>query len=160
MSATPVLDFAGVFAVELLLITTSTKVGGGYDKNLPPRLSLWMTEPLWTIAEHVYDYRVTRQNKRTKKASMQAGRHSIGVRLDHGTPDSSRVDTLSNGFVDGSAAEIRKRLVGRETSRISGTEGLFEPIPEIRQTHPTSVLSRPPDHRFRRAGSQRRDGGA
>src|SRR3954464_10940863 len=60
MSATPVLDFAGVFAVELLLITTSTKVGGGYDKNLPPRLSLWMTEPLWTIAEHLYDDRVTR----------------------------------------------------------------------------------------------------
>ena len=66
MSATPVFDFPGVFAEELLFIT-GLKVGGGYDKNLPPRLDLWMTEPLWTIAEHVYDDRVTRQNRRTKK---------------------------------------------------------------------------------------------
>src|SRR4051795_4127474 len=54
MSATPVLDFAGVFADELLFITR-TKVGGGYDKNPPPCHRLWMTTPLWTIAEHVYE---------------------------------------------------------------------------------------------------------
>jgi len=54
MSATPVLDFAGVFADELLFITR-TKVGGGYDKNPPPCHQLWMTTPLWTIAEHVYE---------------------------------------------------------------------------------------------------------
>ena len=53
MSATPVLDFAGVFADELL-ITTGIKVGGGYDKNLLPCPELWMTEPLWRIAEHLY----------------------------------------------------------------------------------------------------------
>jgi hypothetical protein len=35
MSATPVLDFVGVFA-DALLFTTGIKVGGGYDKNSPP----------------------------------------------------------------------------------------------------------------------------
>jgi hypothetical protein len=65
MSATPVLDFAGVFAEELLFTTPDT-LGGGYDKNPPPCRGLWMTMPLWTIAEHVYDDRVTRQNRRTK----------------------------------------------------------------------------------------------
>src|SRR3954447_13377015 len=64
MSATPVVDLPGVFAAELLF--TGINVGGGYDKNPPPRQDLWMTEPLWTIAEHLYDERVTRQNKRTK----------------------------------------------------------------------------------------------
>jgi hypothetical protein len=54
MSATPVLDFAGVFADELLFIT-GIKVGGGYDKNQPPCRGLWITEPLWTIAEHLYE---------------------------------------------------------------------------------------------------------
>jgi hypothetical protein len=53
MSATPVLDFAGVFADEPLF-TTGTKVGGGYDKNPPPCRELWMSRPLWTIAEHLY----------------------------------------------------------------------------------------------------------
>jgi hypothetical protein len=43
MSATPVLDFAGVFADELLF-TTRIKVSGGYDKNLPPGPGLWMTK--------------------------------------------------------------------------------------------------------------------
>src|SRR5688500_7501391 len=61
MSATPVFDFAGVFAEELLFTTPDT-LGGGYDKNPPPCRGLWMTMPLWTIAEHVYDDRVTRQN--------------------------------------------------------------------------------------------------
>jgi hypothetical protein len=107
MSATPVLDFAGVFADELLF-TTGTKVGGGYDKNPPPCHQLWMTMPLWTIAEHVYDERVTRQNKRTKNASVQAGRHPIGVLLYHGAPDSSRFDTLSNRLIDGPVAQFRE----------------------------------------------------
>jgi hypothetical protein len=53
MSATPVLDFAGVFADEPLF-TTGYKVGGGYDKNPPPCHELWTTGPLWTIAEHLY----------------------------------------------------------------------------------------------------------
>src|SRR5690242_14572902 len=53
MSATPVFDFAGVFADEPLF-TTGYKVGGGYDKNPPPCHELWMTGPLWTIAEHLY----------------------------------------------------------------------------------------------------------
>jgi hypothetical protein len=44
MSVTPVFDFAGVFAEELLFITR-IKVGGGYDKNLPPCPGLWMTKP-------------------------------------------------------------------------------------------------------------------
>jgi hypothetical protein len=34
MSATPVLDFPGVLADELLFIT-GINVGGGYDKNAP-----------------------------------------------------------------------------------------------------------------------------
>jgi hypothetical protein len=66
MSATPVFDFAGVFADELLF-TTGIKVGGGYDKNPPPGRELWTTKPLWTIAEHLYDDRVTRQNRCTKE---------------------------------------------------------------------------------------------
>jgi hypothetical protein len=99
MSATPVLDFAGVFADELLF-TTGTNVGGGYDKNPPPCHRLWMTKPLWTIAEHVYDDRVTRQNKRTKNALMQARRHSIGVLVDDCSPDRGGLDTLSNCLVD------------------------------------------------------------
>jgi hypothetical protein len=53
MSATPAFDFPGVFAAELLF-TTGIKVGVGYDKNLPPCPGLWMTKPLWTIAEHLY----------------------------------------------------------------------------------------------------------
>jgi hypothetical protein len=44
MSATPVFDFAGVFADELLF-TTRTKVSGGYDKNPLPCPRLWMTKP-------------------------------------------------------------------------------------------------------------------
>jgi hypothetical protein len=44
MSATPVLDFAGVFADELLF-TTRIKVSGGYDKNPLPCPRLWMTKP-------------------------------------------------------------------------------------------------------------------
>jgi len=51
MSATPV-DFAGAFAEPLF--TTRYKVGGGYDKNPPPGPKLWMTGPVWTIAEHLY----------------------------------------------------------------------------------------------------------
>ncbi|GIM89414.1 hypothetical protein Ato02nite_012070 [Paractinoplanes toevensis] len=43
MSATPVLDFPGAFAAEPLFIT-GYKVGGGYDKNLPPCSDLWMTK--------------------------------------------------------------------------------------------------------------------
>jgi hypothetical protein len=54
MSATPVLDFAGVFADELL-ITTGIKVGGRYDKNSPPCRHPVDDQPLWTIAEHLYD---------------------------------------------------------------------------------------------------------
>src|SRR3954468_22530209 len=65
MSATPVFDFAGVFADELLFTTRDT-VGGGYDKNQPHCRGLWITTPLWTIAEHVYDVWTTRQNRRTK----------------------------------------------------------------------------------------------
>jgi hypothetical protein len=53
MSVTPAFDFPGVFAAELLF-TTGIKVGGGYDKNLLPCRDLWMTKPLWTIAEHLY----------------------------------------------------------------------------------------------------------
>jgi hypothetical protein len=44
MSATPEFDFADVFAEELLF-NTCIKVGGGYDKNLPPCPELWMTKP-------------------------------------------------------------------------------------------------------------------
>ncbi|MGX6602597.1 hypothetical protein ACWKSP_10735 [Micromonosporaceae bacterium Da 78-11] len=54
MSVTPAFDFPGVFAAELLFIATGIKVGGGYDKNLLPCPELWMTKPLWTIAEHLY----------------------------------------------------------------------------------------------------------
>src|SRR3954447_20574279 len=79
MFATPVLDFVGVFADAFLFIT-GLKVGGGYDKNELPCPDLWMTRPLWTIAEQVYDERVTRQNGCTKNGSTQAGRHPIGVR--------------------------------------------------------------------------------
>jgi hypothetical protein len=144
MSATPVLDFAGVFADELLF-TTGTKVGGGYDKNPPPCPQLWMTNSLWTIAEHVYDDRVTRQNKRTKKPLMQAGGHPIGVLVDHCSPDSGRIDTMSNCFVDRQVAQSRERIISRETARVCGAERLLESFPEIRQPHPTSLLRAQPD---------------
>src|SRR3954465_2303755 len=54
MSATPVLDFAGVFPGELL-IPAGLKVGGGYDKISPPCRPPVDDQPLWTIAEHLYD---------------------------------------------------------------------------------------------------------
>ena len=55
MSVTPEFDFPGVFAAaELLFIATGIKVGGGYDKSLLPCPELWMTKPLWRIAEHLY----------------------------------------------------------------------------------------------------------
>jgi hypothetical protein len=103
MSATPEFDFVDTF-VDALLITTGTKVGGGYDKNLPPRSDLWMTKPLWTIAEHVYDERVTRQNKCAKESLAQLSRHSIGVGGNESTPYSDGVDTVRNCLVDGPVA--------------------------------------------------------
>src|SRR5690349_10405109 len=51
--ATPVFDF--VLFVDELLFTTVDTLGEGYDKNPSPCRVLWMTEPLWTIAEHLYD---------------------------------------------------------------------------------------------------------
>jgi len=90
MSATPVLDFAGVFAEELLF-TTGNKVGGGYDKNSPPCRKLWITEPLWTIAEHVYDDRVTRQNKRTKMRQ----RRRAGTRSGYAATTARQIVTVS-----------------------------------------------------------------
>jgi hypothetical protein len=53
MSATPVVDLPGAFAAELLF--TRVTVGGGYDIKQPPCRGLWMTMPLWTIAEHLYE---------------------------------------------------------------------------------------------------------
>ncbi len=98
-------DFAFAVFAEVLLFTTADTVCGGYDKNLPPRLHLWMAEPLWTIAEHLYDYRATRQNKRTKNASPQAGGHPIGVVGHHCSPDCDGLDTLCNRLVDCPAAQ-------------------------------------------------------
>jgi hypothetical protein len=120
MSATPVLDFAGVFAEELLFTTRT--LGGGYDKNLPPCRGLWMTMPLWTIAEQVFDEHVTRPNKRTKNASVQADGYPIGVRRHYCTPDGSLFNTLSNGFVDGSPVQIGECVIGGQTPRIGRAE--------------------------------------
>jgi hypothetical protein len=53
MSATPVFDFAGVFADELLF-TTRVTLDVGSDRNQPPGPELWMTTPLRRIAEHLY----------------------------------------------------------------------------------------------------------
>src|SRR5689334_16852095 len=47
IAVTPVFDFA--------FFATADTVCGGYDKNPPPYRGLWMAEPLWTIAEHLYD---------------------------------------------------------------------------------------------------------
>jgi hypothetical protein len=120
MSATPVLDFAGVFAEELLFTTRT--LGGGYDKNLPPCRGLWMTMPLWTIAEHVFDDRATRPNRRTKIASVQANGYAVGISSHHGAPDSSRFHTLSNSFVDGSPVQIGERVIGGQAPRIGRAE--------------------------------------
>src|SRR6185295_15530446 len=54
MSATPVFDFAGVFADELLF-TTRVTLDGGSDRKTPPGRELWMSTPLATIAEHLFD---------------------------------------------------------------------------------------------------------
>jgi hypothetical protein len=54
MSATPVFDFPGVFAAELLLFTTRVTLDVGSDRNQPPGPELWMTTPLRRIAEHLY----------------------------------------------------------------------------------------------------------
>jgi hypothetical protein len=67
MSATPVLNLPGVFAEELLF--TRVTLGAGYDRKQPAGRELWMTAPLWTIAEHLYDDRTTRQNKRTSDSA-------------------------------------------------------------------------------------------
>jgi hypothetical protein len=63
MSATPVFDLPGVFAEELLF--TRVTLGAGYDRKQPAGRELWMTAPLWTIAEHLYDHAATRPNTRT-----------------------------------------------------------------------------------------------
>jgi hypothetical protein len=141
MSATPVFDFAGVFADEPLF-TTGYKVGGGYDKNPPPCRELWMTGPLWTIAEHLYYIEATRPNMRTKMSSSQARRHPIGVRLNDSSPDSSGINTVRNRLIDGPITEGRKRLVGRDAPRISRAECLLEAGPEFRQPHRTSLPRR------------------
>jgi len=133
MSATPVFDFPGVFAAELLF--TRVTLDGGSDKNQPPGSELWMTTPLSTIAEHVYDDRATRQNKRTKKRSAQARWHPIGVLGHHGTPDRSRINTLRYGLVDRPSTEVGERVIGGEAARIGGAESLLEALPEIRQPH-------------------------
>jgi hypothetical protein len=139
MSATPVFDFPGVFADELLF-TTRVTLDGGSDKNQPPGSELWMTTPLRTIAEQVYDDRATRQNKRTKNWSAQARGHPIGVRGHHSSPDRSRVDTLSNGLIDRPSTEVGEGVIGREAARVRGAEGLFEALPEVRQPHLGSLL--------------------
>jgi len=56
MSATPVLDLPGVFAEAFLFITTRVTLDVGSDRKLPPGRELWMTTPLRTIAEHLYDH--------------------------------------------------------------------------------------------------------
>jgi hypothetical protein len=55
MSATPVIDFPGVFA-EAFLFTTRVTLDVGSDRKRPPGRELRMTTPLRTIAEQVYDY--------------------------------------------------------------------------------------------------------
>jgi hypothetical protein len=120
MSATPVLDFAGVFAEELLFTTRT--LGGGYDKNLPPCRGLWMTMPLWTIAEHVFDDRADTPEQAYENESVQASGYAVGVSGHHGAPDSSRFHTLSNGFVDGSPVQIGECVIGGQTPRIGRAE--------------------------------------
>src|ERR671927_216866 len=77
MSATPVFDFAGVFADELLFTRVTLDVGS--DIKRPGGRQLWMTTPLRTIAEHLYDDRTTREQTYEKR-SAQSHRHPIGVR--------------------------------------------------------------------------------
>src|ERR1700759_2492812 len=95
-----------------------------------PARGLWMTMPLWTIAEQVYDIRATRRTNVRKAGSSQAGRHPIGVRRHHRAPDSSRFHTLSNRLVDGPPVELRETVVGRQAVRIGRTERLFQAGPE------------------------------
>src|SRR3954471_15269112 len=66
-----------------------------------------------------------------EKASAQAGGHPIGVCGDHGSPDSSRLNTLSNRLIDRPVTQIRERMIGRDASRIGRPECLFEPPPDI-----------------------------
>ena len=102
-----------------------------------------MTASLRTIAEQVYD---TERHARTsvrKCGSTEACRHPIGVRGDNSSPDSNRVDTLSDGVVKRAPAQGRKTLIRGETARISGAEGLFEAPPEVRQPHLESLPAAP-----------------
>lgn len=57
MVATPA--FAGVF--EELFVTRDT-LGARSDRKQPAGRNLWMSDPVWTIAEHVYDKHATREN--------------------------------------------------------------------------------------------------
>ena len=108
-----------------------------------PGRALWMTTPLRTIAEQVYDYERHARTSVRKYGSVQAGRHPIGVRRDDGAPYSNRLDTLSYRFVDCAPVEGRKSLIRGETPRISGAEGLFEAPPEVCQPHGKSLPAAP-----------------
>src|SRR5687768_3031761 len=70
-----------------------------------------------------------------KKGSAQATGPPIGVRGDHRAPYSTRLHTLSYGFVNGAPVESRKSLIRGEAPRITGAESLLEAPPEVCQPH-------------------------
>src|SRR6185312_2389255 len=101
---------------------------------------LWMgsTQRLWTVPVHMYDQRRdTPKNRR--KSSVEPGGNTLWIGGDHSAPHHDGLDAGGERLLDRATAQFGEHLVMGDAMRVGLAEDLFEPGPEVGQSHSASV---------------------
>src|SRR4051794_37656964 len=113
---------------------------------------------LWTVPVHVFDQRVDTP-KKSIDSLVEPLRNTLRIRFHHSAPHHGGLFPRRERLPDGPAPEPRDALVVGDALRVARAERLVEALPEIRQSHPSSVPSSPPATLERRAHGPDRGSG-